>query len=598
MEVKELLRGGQYLVKETDCRAVFTPEDFSEEQLMMKEAVKEFNEREVIAHRDRFEAKDYALTEKVMRKAGELGFLGVAVPEAYGGLNMGFVSTMLVCDYISSGTGSFSTAFGAHTGIGTMPITLYGTEEQKLKYVPKLASGEWFGAYCLTEPGAGSDANSGKTMATLSEDGKHYSITGQKMWISNAGFCNVFIVFARIEDDKNITGFIVENNPSNGITMGEEEHKLGIRASSTRQVFFNDTKVPVENMLSDRQNGFKIAMNALNIGRIKLAAACLDSQRRITTDAIVYANARQQFKTPISEFGAIKFKLAEMVTNTYVGESASYRAAKDIEDRIALRLEKGNTHQEAELKGVEEYAIECSILKVAVSEDVQHCADEGIQIFGGMGFSEDTPMEAAWRDARIARIYEGTNEINRMICIGMLIKKAMKGHVDLLGPAMAVLEELMGIPSFDTPDYSAPLSQEKAIIKNLKKVFLMVAGVGIQKFGPKIEEQQQLMLNAADILIEIYMVESAILRTEKNIQRFGEESQKHQIEMSQLYLYNAVEIISKSAKSGIISFAEGDEQRMMLMGLKRFTKYTNYPNVAALRNSIAAKVNKENTYCF
>lgn len=598
MEVKELLRGGQYLVKETDCRAVFTPEDFSEEQLMMKEAVKEFNEREVIAHRDRFEAKDYALTEKVMRKAGELGFLGVAVPEAYGGLNMGFVSTMLVCDYISSGTGSFSTAFGAHTGIGTMPITLYGTEEQKLKYVPKLASGEWFGAYCLTEPGAGSDANSGKTMATLSEDGKHYSITGQKMWISNAGFCNVFIVFARIEDDKNITGFIVENNPSNGITMGEEEHKLGIRASSTRQVFFNDTKVPVENMLSDRQNGFKIAMNALNIGRIKLAAACLDSQRRITTDAIVYANARQQFKTPISEFGAIKFKLAEMVTNTYVGESASYRAAKDIEDRIALRLEKGNTHQEAELKGVEEYAIECSILKVAVSEDVQHCADEGIQIFGGMGFSEDTPMEAAWRDARIARIYEGTNEINRMICIGMLIKKAMKGHVDLLGPAMAVLEELMGIPSFDTPDYSAPLSQEKAIIKNLKKVFLMVAGAGIQKFGPKIEEHQQLMLNAADILIEIYMVESAILRTEKNIQRFGEESQKHQIEMSQLYLYNAVEIISKSAKSGIISFAEGDEQRMMLMGLKRFTKYTNYPNVAALRNSIAAKVNKENTYCF
>ena len=598
MEVKELLRGGQYLVKETDCRAVFTPEDFSEEQLMMKEAVKEFNEREVIAHRDRFEAKDYALTEKVMRKAGELGFLGVAVPEAYGGLNMGFVSTMLVCDYISSGTGSFSTAFGAHTGIGTMPITLYGTEEQKLKYVPKLASGEWFGAYCLTEPGAGSDANSGKTMATLSEDGKHYSITGQKMWISNAGFCNVFIVFARIEDDKNITGFIVENNPSNGITMGEEEHKLGIRASSTRQVFFNDTKVPVENMLSDRQNGFKIAMNALNIGRIKLAAACLDSQRRITTDAIVYANARQQFKTPISEFGAIKFKLAEMVTNTYVGESASYRAAKDIEDRIALRLEKGNTHQEAELKGVEEYAIECSILKVAVSEDVQHCADEGIQIFGGMGFSEDTPMEAAWRDARIARIYEGTNEINRMICIGMLIKKAMNGHVDLLGPAMAVLEELMGIPSFDTPDYSAPLSQEKAIIKNLKKVFLMVAGAGIQKFGPKIEEHQQLMLNAADILIEIYMVESAILRTEKNIQRFGEESQKHQIEMSQLYLYNAVEIISKSAKSGIISFAEGDEQRMMLMGLKRFTKYTNYPNVAALRNSIAAKVNKENTYCF
>ena len=598
MEKHELLRGGQFLVKESYCNSIFTPEDFSEEQVMMKEAVKEFNEREVIAHRDRFEAKDYALTEEVMRKAGEMGFLGVAVPEAYGGLDMGFVSTMLVCEYISSGTGSFSTAFGAHTGIGTMPITLYGTEEQKQKYVPKLASGEWFGAYCLTEPGAGSDANSGKTTATLSKDGKYYNITGQKMWISNAGFCNLFIVFARIEDDKNITGFIVENDASNGITLGEEEHKLGIRASSTRQVFFNETKVPVENMLSERQNGFKIAMNALNVGRIKLAAACLDSQRRITNEAIVYANARKQFKTPIAEFGAIKYKLAEMTTNTYVGESASYRAAKDIEDRIALRIEKGNTHQEAELKGVEEYAIECSLLKVAVSEDVQNCADEGIQIFGGMGFSEDTPMEAAWRDARIARIYEGTNEINRMICIGMLIKKAMKGHVDLLGPAMKVQEELMGIPSFDTPDFSAPLSQEKAIIKNLKKVFLMVAGAGIQKFGPKIEEHQQLMLHAADILIEIYMAESAILRTEKNILRSSAEEQKHQIEMSQLYLYNAVEVISKSAKSGIISFAEGDEQRMMLMGLKRFTKYTNYPNVAELRNSIAEQVNKENAYCF
>ena len=388
-EEKELLRGGQFLVKDRHCESVFTPEDFTEEQLMMKEAVKEFNDREIIAHRDRFEAKDYALTEEVMRKAGEMGFLGVAVPETYGGMGMGFVSTMLVCDYISSGTGSFSTAFGAHTGIGTMPITLYGSEEQKQKYVPKLASGEWFGAYCLTEPGAGSDANSGKTTATLSEDGKYYSITGQKMWISNAGFCHVFIVFARIEDDKNITGFIVENDPENGITLGEEEHKLGIRASSTRQVFFNNTKIPVQNMLSERQNGFKIAMNALNVGRIKLAAACLDSQRRITTDAIVYANARQQFKTPIAEFGAIKYKLAEMVTNTYVGESASYRAAKDIEDRIELRKAKGNTHQEAELKGVEEYAIECSILKVAVSEDVQICADEGIQVFGGMGFSCD-----------------------------------------------------------------------------------------------------------------------------------------------------------------------------------------------------------------
>jgi len=596
----ELLRGGQFLVKETKCEDVFTPEDFTEEQTMMKEAVMEFNDREIIPHKARFEAKDYALTEECMRKAGELGFLGVSVPEAYGGMGMGFVSTMLTCDYISSGTGSFSTAFGAHTGIGTMPITLYGTEEQKQKYVPKLASGEWFGSYCLTEPGAGSDANSGKTTATLSEDGKSYKINGQKMWISNAGFCSLMIVFARIEDDKNITGFIVEydgENP-NGITMGEEEHKLGIRASSTRQVFYSDTVVPAENMLAGRGEGFKIAMNALNIGRIKLAAACLDSQRRNTSIAVNYANERKQFKTPISEFGAIKSKLAEMTTNTYVGESASYRAAKNIEDRIAMREAAGNTHQEAELKGVEEYAIECSILKVAVSEDVQNCADEGIQIFGGMGFSEETPMESAWRDARIARIYEGTNEINRMLAVGMLVKKAMKGHVDLLGPATAVGEELLGIPSFDTPDYSELFAEEKEMVAKLKKVFLLVAGGAIQKFGPELEEHQQLLNAASNILIEVYMAESAILRTEKNAKRFGEDSQKEQIAMSKLYLYNAVDIVIKNAKEGIVSFAEGDEQRMMLMGLKRFTKYANYPNVIDLRNIIAEKIKAENKYCF
>ena len=594
----ELLRGGQFLVKETACEDIFTPEDFSEEQKMMKEAVIEFNDREIIAHRDRFEKKDYAFTEEVMRKAGELGFLSVAVPEAYGGLGMGFVSTLLTCDYISSGTGSFSTAFGAHTGIGTLPITLYGTEAQKQKYVPKLATGEWFGAYCLTEPGAGSDANSGKTKAVLSDDGSHYKISGQKMWISNAGFCKLFIVFARIEDDKNITGFIVENDPTNGITLGEEENKLGIRASSTRQVFFSDTIVPVENMLSERGNGFKIAMNALNVGRIKLAGACLDSQRRVTTAAVQYALERKQFNTAIADFGAIKLKLAEMATNAYVGESATYRAAKNIEDRIALRVAAGNSHQEAELKGVEEYAIECSILKVAVSEDIQNCADEGIQIFGGMGFSEDTPMEAAWRDARIARIYEGTNEINRMLCVGMLVKKAMKGHVDLLGPAQAVASELTGIPSFETPDYSELLSEEKAMVAKLKKVFLMVAGAAVQKYGPELEEHQQMLLAASDILIEIYLAESAILRTEKNAKRFGEAAQKEQIAMSKLYLYNAVDIIDTTAKEAIISFAEGDEQRMMLMGLKRFTKYQNMPNIVELRKTIAEKVKTEKKYPF
>ncbi|UBZ14234.1 acyl-CoA dehydrogenase family protein [Flagellimonas marinaquae] len=595
---KEILRGGQFLVKETKCEDVFTLEDLNEEQKMMRESTKEFVDRELWAHWERFEKKDYAYTEECMRKAGELGLLSVAVPEAYGGMGMGFVSTMLVCDYISGATGSFSTAFGAHTGIGTMPITLYGTEEQKQKYVPRLATGEWFGAYCLTEPGAGSDANSGKTKAVLSDDGKYYSITGQKMWISNAGFCNLFIVFARIEDDKNITGFIVENDKENGISFGDEEKKLGIHSSSTRQVFFNETKVPVENMLSERGNGFKIAMNALNVGRIKLAAACLEAQRRVINEATKYANERIQFKTPIINFGAIKAKIADMATNAYVDEAACYRAAKNIEDRIAIREASGNSHQEAELKGVEEYAIECSILKVAVSEHVQHTTDEGIQVFGGMGFSADTPMESAWRDARISRIYEGTNEINRMLSVGMLVKKAMKGHVDLLGPATKVGEELMGIPSFDTPDYSELLSEEKDLIARLKKVFLMVAGSAVQKFGPDLEEHQMLLMAASDILIQIYMAESAILRTEKNAKRFGEEAQATQIAMSKLYLYRAVDIIQQKAKEGIVSFAEGDEQRMMLMGLKRFTKYTNQPNVVKLRTQIADKVAADNGYTF
>ncbi len=595
---KEILRGGQFLVKTTQPEDVFTLEDLNEEQRMMRDSTKEFVDRELWAHWERFEQKDYAFTEETMRKAGELGLLSVAVPEAYGGMGMGFVSTMLVCDYISGASGSFSTAFGAHTGIGTMPITLYGNEEQKQKYVPKLASGEWFGAYCLTEPGAGSDANSGKTKAVLSKDGKHYLISGQKMWISNAGFCKLFIVFARIEDDKNITGFIVENDPANGISLGDEEKKLGIHSSSTRQVFFNETKIPVENMLSERGSGFKIAMNALNIGRIKLAAACLEAQRRVVSEAVNYAIERKQFKTAIINFGAIKAKIAQMATNAYAGESASYRAAKNIEDRIAMRLEDGNSHQEAELKGVEEYAIECSILKVAVSEDVQQTTDEGIQIFGGMGFSAEAPMESAWRDARIARIYEGTNEINRMLAVGMLVKKAMKGHVDLLGPATKVGEELMGIPSFETPDYSVLFAEENEMIAKLKKAFLMIAGSAVQKFGTDLEKHQQILLAASDILIEVYMAESTILRTEKNAKRFGEDKQQAQIAMAQLYLYNAVDVVIQKGKEAIVSFSEGDEQRLMLMGLKRFTKYTNQPNVASLRELIADKVANDKGYTF
>lgn len=587
-------KGGEFLIKETPAQSIFTLEDVNEEQRMLRDSIKEFIDKEVIPHKERFEKKDYALTEEKMKTLGEMGVLGIAVPEAYGGLGLGFISTLLACDYASGANGSLATAYGAHTGIGTLPILLYGTEEQKQKYLPDLAAGTKFGAYCLTEPDAGSDANSGKTKARLSDDGKHYIINGQKMWISNAGFADTFTLFAKIDDDKNITGFVVnrsELEDPNSLTLGEEEHKLGIRSSSTRQVFFNEMKIPTENLLGERNNGFKIALNALNVGRIKLAAASLDGQRRIINHAIQYANERKQFGTPIASFGAIRKKIAEMATATFVSEAGTYRAGQNIQDKINELIDNGTNHQIAELKGVEEFAVECSILKVFVSDITQKIADEGIQIYGGMGFSEDAPMEAAWRDARIGRIYEGTNEINRLLSVGMLIKRTMKGEIDLLSPAMAIAKELMGIPSFDIPDYSEYMSEEKALIANLKKVFLMVSGAALQKYMMEIEKQQHLLLNASEILNQIYMAESAILRAEKHFDTDSVEAA-----MARLNLYKAVESIITAAKEGIISFAEGDEQRMMLSGLRRFTKYTNHPNVVTLTEKIAAHFIEKGRY--
>ncbi|MBP2617601.1 acyl-CoA dehydrogenase family protein [Chryseobacterium jejuense] len=592
--MSNIVKGGEFLIKQIPANEIFSIEELNEEQKMLRDSAKEFIDREVVPQRERFEKKDYAFTEETMRKLGDMGMLGIAVPEEYGGLGMGFVTTMLACDYLSGTTGSLATAYGAHTGIGTLPIVLYGTEEQKKKYLPDLATGTKFGAYCLTEPDAGSDANSGKTRAKLSEDGKHYIINGQKMWISNAGFADTFTLFAKIDDDKNITGFVINRseleNPES-LTFGEEEHKLGIRASSTRQVFFNDMKIPVENLLGERNNGFKIALNALNVGRIKLAAACLDAQRRILNHSIQYSNERKQFGVSIATFGAIRKKLAEMATGIFVSEAGSYRAAKNVQDKIDELVAGGMDHQAAELKGVEEFAVECSILKVFVSDLAQHTADEGIQVYGGMGFSEDTPMEAAWRDSRISRIYEGTNEINRLLAVGMLIKRAMKGELDLLSPAMAISKELMGIPSFEAPDYSEFMSEEKAIIANLKKVFLMVSGAALQKYMTEIEKQQHLLLNASEILNQIYMAESAVLRAEKHF-----SSDSVEAAMAQLNLYKAVEKITVAAKEGIISFAEGDEQRMMLSGLRRFTKYTNHPNVVALTEKVAAHYIEKGTY--
>jgi len=596
----KVIKGGEFLIKQVQKEDVFITEQFSEEQKMMKDAVVEFIDREVWPIKERFEEKDYALTEELMRKAGDMGFLGVSIPEKYGGIGMGFVSTMLVTDCISAASGSLGTAYGAHTGIGTMPIFLYGTEEQKQKYLPILTAGEKFGAYCLTEPGAGSDANSGKTTATLSDDAKHYKINGQKMWISNAGFAEIFIVFARIEDDKNITCFLMDydkDNP-NGVSFGEEERKLGIASSSTRQVFFNDTVIPVGNMLSERGQGFKIALNSLNVGRIKLAAACLDASRRVLTESIKYANQRVQFKSPIAKFGAIQAKLAEMATRTFTIDAGSYRAAKDIQNYIDDMLAKGKPHQEAELLAFSEYAIEAAILKVYGSETSQYVTDEGIQIFGGMGFSKDTPMEAAWRDARITRIYEGTNEINRLLTVGMLLKKAFKGDIDLITPATEVGKSLMDIPSFEFPDYTVLFSEEKEMIAKLKKVFLMIAGKAVQTFGMELEDHQQLILASAEVLIEIYMAESALLKAEKVVDMTSEKEAEGQIAMAKLNLSNAVNTISEKGKEAIVYFAEGDEQRMMLMGLKRFTKYTNIPNVIVLRKEIAAILIDQNKYCF
>lgn len=596
-EEKKFLRGGEFIIRDSKAEEVFIPEDFNEEQKMMAQATTEFMEKEVVPHREKFEAKDYAFTEELMKKIGELGLLGITVSEEYSGLGMDFNTSMLVTDRISGVSGSLSTAYGAHTGIGVLPIALYGNEEQKKKYLPKLVTGEYMGAYCLTEPGAGSDANSGKTKAELTADGKHYKINGQKIWISNAGFADIFTVFARIEDDKYLTGFIVERG-TEGLSLGEEENKLGIRASSTRQVFFNDMLVPVENLLGERNGGFKIAMNALNYGRIKLAVATLDANRRVINHAVQYGNERKQFGQSLTSFGAIQQKLADMTTLTWAAESAAYRAGQDVENHIIRLQEGGMSAPEAKLKGVEEYAIECAILKVFGSEVNSYVVDEGVQIYGGMGYSADAPMEAAFRDARIARIYEGTNEINRMHSVGMLLKKAMKGEVDLMTPAMKIGQELMSIPSFDTPDYSVLFAEEKEIIGKLKKAFLMVAGKAVEKFTIEIENEQQLLMNAADMMLQVYAAESAILRAEKLAQRNGEESAARAIDMARLNLHFAVEKVGQAGREAIYSFTEGDEQRMLLMGLKRFTKVQNPINVKQVRKNIAGAVIEANKYSF
>lgn len=587
------IKGGQFLISDLDKSQVFIPEEFNEEQNMMAQSCQDFLDTEVLDKLDRIDALEEGLMPSIMDKAGELGLLSISIPENYGGFGGDFTTSMLTAEIIGGGH-SFAVALSAHTGIGTLPILYFGNEEQKQKYLPKLASGEWKASYCLTEPGSGSDALAAKTKAVLTDDGKHYVLNGQKMWITNAGFADVFIVFAQVDGDK-FTGFIVDKG-TEGLSLGNEEHKMGIKGSSTRQVFLQDCKVPAENLLGEIGKGHLIAFNILNIGRIKLAAAALGGSKAVIRHAIAYANERQQFKLPISKFGAIQHKLAQQAIEIYATESALYRATNDINEMEKSLAADGVPYSEAILKAAQEFAIECAILKVSGSETLDFVADEGVQILGGYGFSADFPMDRSYRDSRINRIFEGTNEINRLLIIDMFFKKAMKGELDLMGPAMAVQQELMGIPDFDTAEPTLFSEEEKAI-KNLKKAVLMVAGAAAQKFQQKLSHEQEIIMNASDMIIQLYQAESTLLRTQKLVEKDGEAASEAQIAMTKVYIYDVMDKVNKYGKDAINSFAEGDEQRMMLLGLKRFTKMASF-NTKNARRLIASKMIEANKFVY
>jgi alkylation response protein AidB-like acyl-CoA dehydrogenase len=591
---KKALRGGEFLIRDTDSSEIFIPEEWNEEQQMIISSTRDFLDSEVFPNLDRIDKMEPGLMPALLTKAGELGLLGISVPEEYGGFGKNFNTSMLVSEVAGSGF-SFAVALSAHTGIGTLPILYYGSEEQKQKYIPKLASGEWKAAYCLTEPSAGSDANSGKTRAVLSADGKNYVLNGQKMWITNGGFADVYTVFAKIDEDENLSAFIVERNFP-GLSLNEEEKKMGIKGSSTVQVFFNDCQVPVENLLSDRQNGFKIAVNILNIGRIKLAAAALGGCKQAIGTAVQYANEREQFGRPISKYGAIRHKLAEMAIRTYASEAATYRIGQNIDDAYDQLVIEGIESGKARLKSVEQFAVECAMMKVHASEVLDYVVDEGVQIFGGMGYSAEAPMDRAYRDARINRIFEGTNEINRMLTVDMMLKRAMKGELDLMGPAMDVAAELMSVPDFSAPD-DALFASEKRLLKGFKKAVLMTSGAAVQKLMMSLSKEQEVLMNIADMLIETYVSESLLLRVEKLHRMKGEQEAMLHLDMLRVYLFDAADKIHISGKNALNAFAEGDELRMMSMGLRRFTKTEPY-NSKEARRRIAQRLIDENRYCF
>lgn len=583
------LRGGSFLIEETSH--VYSPEDFTEEQKMMEKTCFDFIETEIIPKVEEIDEMKEGLMPTLVEKAGDLGLLGISLPEHYGGFGADFNTSILTTEALGGGH-SFAVALAAHTGIGTLPILYFGTEEQKEKYLSKLGSGEWKASYCLTEPGSGSDALAAKTKAELTEDGSHYILNGQKMWITNAGFADVFIVFAQIDGDK-FTGFIVERS-YDGLSFGNEEKKMGIKGSSTRQVFLTDCKVPKENVLGEIGKGHEIAFNILNVGRIKLAAAALGASKKVITTGIRYANERIQFKIPISKFGAIKHKIAEQAIKVFTLESSLYRASDDIKRKEQELEEGGLTYSKAVLGAAKEYAIECAILKVAGSEVLDYVVDEGVQILGGYGFSADFPMDRAYRDSRINRIFEGTNEINRMLIIDMFMKKAMKGELDLMSAAMAVQKELMSVPDFGN-EPTGFLAEEKKAVANLKKAALMAAGAAAQKLMQNLAKEQEVLLNLSDMVIELYMCESVLLRTIKIVEQHGESNYEVQIAMAKTYIYDAIDRVNKYGKDAICAFADGDELKMMLLGLKRFTK-SGPLNTKELRRTIAQKLIDNNEY--
>ncbi len=585
------LKGGEFLIKESNAFETFTPEDFNEEQLMVKDMCIQFVNAEVLPVVDRIDKLEPGLMPSLMEKAGEQGLLGASTPEEFGGLGKDFITSTLVNEGLGGGF-SFSVAIAAHTGIGTLPILYFGTDEQKKKYIPKLTSGEWKGSYGLTEPNSGSDALSAKTTAVLSADGKHYLLNGQKCWITNGGFADVYTVFAKIDGDK-FTAFILERGME-GFTLGAEEHKMGIKGSSTVQLYFQDCKVPIENLLGEVGKGHIIAFNILNIGRLKLCAAAIGGSKMALDASIQYANTREQFKTAIANFGAIKHKLAECATRIWVGESALYRTSKWIDDKETELEQAGKTYAEAHLGAAEEFAIECAMLKVDGSEVLDLIVDEGVQIHGGNGFSDEYMISRAYRDSRINRIYEGTNEINRLLTVDMMLKRAMKGKLDLMGPAMAVSKELMSIPDFGNDD-ETPFAAEKKAVLQMKKAILMVAGAAVQKLMMGLSDEQEILMNVADMAIATFNAESALLRIIKMTDKQGEVAVSIQKDMMHVYLNDAVDAVNKAGKEAINAFADGDEQRMMLLGLKRFTKMAPF-NSKEARRRIAAKLCADNKY--